>query len=151
MGVIVLTGNDTVVLNGHVFVDLAFDEVSRVTLPNDLVNSKTGKNGNTAFAQNATGYNGNLELRLMRGSVDDQFVSGFITQPGADFSQSQLLAGTFVKNLGDGTGGVIHDTYALQGGMVSRIPDGRENVGGDTEQAVVSYNIKFAQVTRVIS
>ena len=151
MGIEVISANDTVTLNGHVFADLAFGDVSRVVFPNDLVNTKTGKNGNTAFAQNATGYNANLELRVMRGSPDDQYLSGLLPQPGADFSQTVLLNGTFVKSLGDGSGNITHYTYTLQGGVVSKIPEGKENVEGDTEQAVVAYMVKFAQGQRVIS
>lgn len=151
MGTVTVTSNDTLTLNGHVFVDQAFGDISRVTFPNELVNLKTGKNGNTVYAQNAPGFNANLELRLMRGSADDQFMQGLVLAPGASFPTTTLLSGTFVKMLGDGQGNVDFDTYKLSGGVIAKIPEGKENVEGDTEQAVVVYMIKFASANRIIS
>lgn len=148
MATMTVTSNDTVTLNGHVFVDQASGDVSRITIPNDLVNIKTGKNGNTVYAQNAQGFNGSLELRLLRGSADDLFMSALVLSPKVDFTTTTLLNGTFVKSLGDGLGNVVHDTYTLGGGVVSKIPEGKENVEGDTEQAIVAYMVKFASIAR---
>jgi len=146
-----ITSNDTLTLNGHVFNDQASGDVSKITFPNELVNLKTGKNGNTIYAQNAPGYNANLELRLLRGSTDDQFMQALILAPGVSFPTTTLLLGTFVKALGDGQGNVLNDTYTLAGGVISKPIEGRENVDGDTEQAVAVYMIKFASAARVIS
>lgn len=151
MATMTVTSNDTLTLNGHVFVDQAFGDISKITFPNELVNLKTGKNGNTVYAQNAPGFNANLELRVLRGSPDDQFMQGLILAPGANFPATQLLKGTFVKMLGDGNGNVVHDTYALNGGVISKPVDGKENVEGDTEQAIALYMVKFAAASRVIS
>lgn len=151
VGTVSVTSNDTITLNGHVFVDQAFGDISKITFPNELVNLKTGKNGNTVYAQNAPGFNANLELRLLRGSADDQFMQALVLAPGASFPTTQLLNGTFVKQIGDGKGNVVYDTYALNGGVVSKPIEGKENVEGDTEQAVATYMIKFAAASRVIS
>lgn len=151
MAIQTVTSNDTLTLNGNVFNDLAFDDVSRINFPNDLVTVKTGKNGNSAYALNTPGYNCDLEIRLLRGSADDQFMAALIVQPGSDFPSTQLLNGTFVKRLGDGQGSVVSDVYTLSGGVVRRIPDGKENVSGDTEQAVAHYMVKFASGVRIIA
>lgn len=151
MATFTVTSDDTLTLNNHVFVDQAFGDVSRVTIPNELVNMKTGKNGNTVFAGNASGFNGDLELRLLRGSADDQFMQGLVLTPTSSLPAQTFLSGTFVKTLGDGQGNVVHDTYTLSGGIIAKVPDGRENVEGDTEQAVVSYKVKFANVGRAIA
>lgn len=151
MATYTVTSDDTVTLNGHVFVDQASGDVSKITFPNALINMKTGKNGNTVYAQNAAGFNADLELRLLRGSADDQYMEGLILAPGVSFPQQQLFNGTFVKNLGDGNGNLLYDTYTLSGGVISKEIDGRENVDGDTEQAVAVYMIKFASAARVIS
>lgn len=151
MAVFTLTGNDTLTLNGHVFIDQAFGSVSQVVIPNELVNLKTGKNGNTVLAQNASGFNGNVTLRLARGSSDDQFMQQLVPIQGADFSSSKLISGSFVKRLGDGQGNVLNDTYTLSGGLVGKQVEGAENVEGDTEQGVAVYQIKFSNVSRVIS
>lgn len=150
MAILTVTSNDTLTLNGHVFVDLAYDDTTAITFPNDLVSIRTGKNGNTIFAQNAQGLNANLMLHLARGSTDDQYMQGLLASQPADFPSTVLLAGTFVKRLGDGQGGVVSDTYTLNGGVISKMVEGKENVSGDVSQAVSVYNLKFAAAARAI-
>jgi hypothetical protein len=150
MAIFTVTSNDTLTLNGHVFNDLSVDDVTMIAFPNELVTRKTGKNGNTIFAQNAQGLNADLTLRVNRGSTDDQFLQGIISSSPADFPSTVLLAGTFVKRLGDGQGNVVNDTYALQGGVISKQVEGKENVSGDVTQAESVYNIKFASASRNI-
>lgn len=150
MGIFALTSNDTLTLNGNVFNDFAYGDNCTISLPNELVNMKTGKNRNTVISQNATGFNGSATLRIMRGSADDQFLLGFVPTTKSDFPSTVLLGGTFVKRIGDGQGNVSNDTYTIAGGAIGKLPDGKENVEGDTEQGVVVYNIKFANVSRSI-
>lgn len=145
-----VTNNDTLTLNGHVFNNLADDDVTTVTFPNPMVTRKTGKNGNTLFAQNAAGLNADMSLRVLRGSADDQYMQQLINTSPSDFPSTVLLAGTFVKRLGDGLGNVISDTYVLKGGVISKQVDGKENVGGDTNQAVSVYAIIFASAARTL-
>ena len=148
--VFTVTSNDTITLNGHVFNDMAYDDVTTVTFPNQLMTRKTGKNGNTIIAQNANGLNADVKIRLMRGSADDQYMQGLIDAQPTDFPSTTLLAGTFVKRLGDGQSNVSSDIYVLAGGTISKIPDGKENVAGDTEQGVVVYEMIFASGNRTI-
>lgn len=150
MATFTVTSNDTLTLNGHVFVDQAYGDVSRVSIPNELINMKTGKNGNTVIAGNASGFNGSLELRVLRGSADDQFMQALVINPNSDFPSTVLMNGTFVKILGDGLANLRHDVYTLNGGVISKLPDGKENVEGDTDQAVTTYMVKFANVGRAI-
>ena len=145
-----VTSSDTLTLNGHVFVDLSTDDVTSITFPNDLINMKTGKNGNTIFAQDAKGHNASLSLKLLRGSTDDQYMQGILSGMPTDFPSMTLLTGTFVKRLGDGQGNVLSDTYAMSGGVISKVPEGKENVSGDVAQAETVYNIKFAYASRSI-
>lgn len=148
--VFTVTSNDTLTLNGHVFNDLSTDDVTTIAFPNQLMTRKTGKNGNTIIAQNAQGLNADLSLKLMRGSVDDQFMQQLINTAPADFPSTVLLTGTFVKRLGDGQGNVVSDTYQLAGGVISKIPDGKENVSGDTMQGETIYQVIFASAHRTI-
>lgn len=145
-----VTSNDTLTLNGNVFTDLALDDVTSITFPNDLVTQKTGKNGNTIIAQNAPGQNANMTLRVMRGSDDDQFLQNILTASLGDFPSTPLINGSFVKKLGDGAGNIKRDTYQLAGGTISKIPDGKENVSGDVTQGEAIYLIKFPSATRII-
>ena len=150
MSVFVVTANDTLTLNGHVMVNQGTDDVTTISFPNELVSRKTGKNGNTLFAQNANGLNADLSLRLIRGSTDDQFMQGILNSIPADFPSAVLINGSFVKRLGNGLGGIVNDTYALSGGLIAKQVDGKENVSGDVSQGEVVYTVKFANVSRNI-
>jgi hypothetical protein len=146
--VFTVTSNDTLTLNGNVFNDLGTGDITTITFPNALVTRKTGKNGNTVYAQNASGLNCDLVLRVLRGSSDDEFMQNLINTAPTDFPSTQLLAGTFVKRLGDGQGNVVSDIYTLAGGVISKLVDGKENVEGDTAQAESVYNVIFASGQR---
>lgn len=143
-----ITGDDTFTLYNRVFNDFADDDVSKIAFGQDRAKMKTGKNANTIFAKDATGLNADLTLRLMRGSSDDNFLQGKITDSENDFVNTEIAFGSFVKQLGDGQGGVKNDSYLLNGGMIMRTPDAGENVSGDTNQAVSVYVMKFANCKR---
>ena len=144
-----ITGNDTLTLNSRVIVNYAFDDVSVIAFPNKLVDAKTGKNGNTVYALNSTGFNATLTLKLMRGSPDDIFLRNLIagSTANADFAATTLLSGNFVKRLGNGAGVVVNDNYTLTGGIIEKIPDTKNNTSGDTEQGTTTYSIFFSNVT----
>lgn len=150
MSTYTITGNDTLTLNDRVFNDLAYDDVTTISFPNALVGRKTGKNGNTMFAQNAQGFNGDLVIRVARGSSDDQFLQGLIAISPTDFPSLVLLFGSFIKRLGDGKGAVISDSYQLNAGVISKIPDAKESTSGDTDQAISMYTVLFANCQRLI-
>lgn len=143
-----VTSNDTLTLNGRVFNNFADDDTTNITLPNELVTIKTGKNGNSLFAQNQQGLNSNVVLRLMRGSPDDQYMNGLQAASLNDFPSTVLLNGSFRKRIGDGAGNITADVYTLGGGVASKIPDAKENVSGDVAQAVSVWAIKFANTSR---
>ncbi len=150
MTIYTITGSDTLTIYGRIFNDLANDDVTTIAFPNEIVKMKTGKNKNTIFARDETGNNGNLTLKLMRGSADDQFMQQQQAASDAAFSSTVLAAGQFVKILGDGQGNVVRDVYQLDGGMIKRRVEGKDNTSGDTAQAVVTYEMIFAQARRLI-
>lgn len=145
-----VTGNDTLTLFDRTFVDFADGDNTTIAFPNELVTVKTGKNGNTIYAKNETGNNADVTLRVIRGSADDRFLQGKLTEQQNDLPAFVLGQGEFVKRTGDGEGNVANDIYNLQGGVFMRKVDGKENVEGDTEQSVSVYMMKFALATRSI-
>jgi hypothetical protein len=145
-----LTSEDTVVIFDRVFNDLADGDAVTVAYTSDKVATTTGKNGNTIFAKNEKGKNANVTMRVMRGSSDDQFLSGKMSLSDKDFAATVLAEGSFVKRLGDGLGATRNDVYTLNGGTFMREIDGKENVAGDTEQGVAVYNLMFARIVRSI-
>ena len=60
-----LTGNDTVILNERVIKDMADGSIVEIAYQNDRVGVTTGKNDNTIFAENRTGSNAVLTLRVI--------------------------------------------------------------------------------------
>ncbi len=145
-----ITGDDTLTLFDRIFNDLATDDVTMIAFPNEIVKTKTGKNKNTVFARDETGNNANLTLKLLRGSSDDQFMQLKQSASDKDFSATVLATGQFVKIMGDGQGNTVRDVYQLQGGMIKRRVEGKDNTSGDTDQATVTYEMIFAQAQRII-
>lgn len=145
-----LTSDGTLTLWDRVFTDFADDDISAITFPNDLVTVKTGKNGNTIFSKNEPGRNATATIRLIRGSGDDQFVQSILSTMKADFVSSQLAYGQFAMRLGNGLGETVTDVYTLQAGIITKMPEGKENVSGDSSQGVVVYTIVFADASRSI-
>lgn len=143
-----ITGADTLTIAGTVINDFADGEISNLTFPNDRAKLKTGKDGNSLWAQDVQGFNADLVLRLMRGSSDDIMLQNMMTQMDQDFPSFVLLTGQFVKNMGDGLGGTLNDTYNLSGGAFTKGVEASTNVEGGTDQSVSVYHIKFARAVR---
>lgn len=147
---VALTGNDTIVLNGLVLTDFADGDVAELKFNNDLVEVVNGKNDNSIFALNSKGKQGEMTLKLLRGSSDDLVMSAQLNLMQLDFPSYVLLNGSFTKRIGNGFGLSTTDLYLAKGGVISRIPDATSSSDGKTEQAITTYTIKFAKVIRVI-
>jgi hypothetical protein len=151
MAQLALTGSDTVTINNQALADFADGNCVELTFPNDIANVKTGKNGNAIFGFNASGVQAEAKIRLIRGGNDDKFLMNLLAQQNANFAGTVLLTGTFIKKLGDGAGNITSDTYVLAGGIFQKIPEGKTNVEGETEQSVAIFMIKFASAVRIIT
>lgn len=151
MSATALSGNDSVILNNRVFADFADAMYAELTYPNDIASVKTGKNNNSIYGLNASGNQGELKVKLIRGSADDKFLLSLLAAQQANFEGTVLLIGEFIKKIGDGAGNVGSDTYIASGGIFSKNPGAKSNAEGDTEQSTVEYIIKFSRVARVIT
>jgi hypothetical protein len=143
-----LTGNDTIQVAGRNLVNFGDGDVAKLTFPNDLVGAKVGKNGNAIFNLNASGQLCDLELRVLRGSSDDSFLSNLLILMTTDLPSFPLMAGYFVKRLGDGNGNIKNDTYLLGGGVFTKKVEVSENVEGNTDPAIALYRLKFSNSDR---
>lgn len=150
MGSAALTGKDTTILSGRVFNDFAEGDVVVIDYPNNLTEGKVGKNGNVIYAFNAMGKVVTVKIRTLLGSSDDKFLNSKVTEYINDSASFVFLTGEFVKRVGDGAGNISNIIYLLDGGVVQKIPNAKENVSGDTEQAVAEYTILFANADRAI-
>lgn len=151
MATVAMSGNDTLVINGRQFADFADGDIAKLTFANDIMNVKTGKNGNTIYGVNATGKQADLVIRLIRGSSDDKFMNGLLSQQNLNPEGFVLMQGAMIKKIGDGSGAVTSDTYVLSGGVFSKQVEAMSNVEGDTNQSISEYNLKFAGAPRQIA
>lgn len=146
-----MTGNDTVIINGRILVDVADGDIATLTFPNDQAALKTGKNGNTIYAENTTGRQVGVAIRVLRGSADDKFLNNLMVQQQLNFANMILLTGEFIKQVGDGQGNVTQDTYVLSGGIFQKGVEALQNVEGNTDQSVCLYTLMFALAPRAIT
>lgn len=151
MPTIAMSGNDTLTINNRVIVDAATDDWAELTYSDDIANLKTGKNGNSIYGLNETGKQAELKLKVLRGSSDDIFLNGLLSQQQLSFETFPLMTAELIKKLGDGAGAVKNDTYVLSGGVFSRQVDAKSNVSGDTDQSTSMYTFKFANSPRAIT
>lgn len=146
-----LTGEDTIILNDRILADLADGDCVNIDFPNNLVEGKVGKNGNTIYSLNAQGGVSTVTLRILTGSADDKFLNSQLAAYRNDPASYTLMPAEFVKRAGDGSGNVTADVYKLKGGIVQKIPNAKENKEGDTEQSVSIYQLYFGNTTRIMS
>jgi hypothetical protein len=151
MSTVVLTSADTTTINQRIFNDLADGDAVTLTFANNIAELKTGKNGNSIYAQNETGKQCQVKIRVLRGSSDDKFLNRQLVLQEANFSGFVLLIGEFIKKLGDGKGNVASDIYSLSGGIFQKRVEAKTNVEGDTSQAVAEYSLIFSQAPRALT
>jgi len=150
MSQISLSGNDTLNIGGRVLADFAEGDIAELTFPNELMNVKTGKNGNSIFAFNFTGLQCDFKARILRGSSDDKYLNGLMQGMKSDPASFVVLDAQFVKRIGDGQGNITNDTYILGGGVPVRQIAATSNTDGITDQSVSVYEFKFTNTNRGI-
>ena len=150
MPTVSLTGKDVIKINGRLLNDLADGDCAALTFPNDIAVVKTGKNRNSIYAFKYDGNVCEVTLRVLRGSSDDKFLNNILALFKNDPAVFSLLQGEFSKQVGDGAGNLIADTYVLSGGIFKKQTEVKENAEGDTEQAVAIYTLTFSNAPRSI-
>src|SRR5690348_8552448 len=144
MSIAALSGNDTVILNNRAFADFADGNIVELTFSSDIAQVKTGKNGNSIYGLNTTGFQCEVKMRLVRGSSDDIFMNNLLVQQNNNFAGFPLMIGQFIKKIGDGAGNITSDTYILSGGVFTKQVEATSNVEGDSAQSVAVYMMKFS-------
>ena len=145
-----LTGKDTTIVDTRRFTDFGTGDVVKITPKDNLVEVKQGKNGNAVYAYKSTGKQVDVEIRLIRGSPDDKYLSSRMQEYINDPASFIFLEGEFIKRLGDGAGNITNEVYSLNGGVVSKMPEVKENVDGDTDQALAIYTLAFSNTDRIM-
>ena len=150
MASVSLTGNDVVSLNGRVFHDYAAGDVAKLTFSGALVKVTPSKNGNVIYSLDVSGQMSSLELMLLLGSSDDQYLNSLLPSPASDLATYILIVGSFVKRVGDGQGNSTNVIYNVSGGIVTKFPEAKMSTSGDAAQSIVTWHIDFGQNSRVI-
>jgi hypothetical protein len=135
-------------LDNRVISDLANGDVANLEFPNEVAQVATGKNGNSIYAYQASGHTCNLTLRVLRGSGDDKWLNSRFYEYKNDPPSFVLLIGQLIKRAGDGKQNVTSDIYSLGGGIITKLPEVKENVDGDVEQAISIWAITFTNSDR---
>jgi len=143
-----LTGKDITIINDRIFKDFPDADVVTLEFPNNIVEAKTGKNGNSMYAYNSSGLTVNVKLRILIASPDDKYLNSELNRYVNDPAAYTLMVGEFTKRAGDGAGNVTNNTYKLDGGIIQKVPPAKDNANGDTEQSVAEYLIIFTNVSR---
>lgn len=151
MSVVALSGQDTILINNYLFVGLADGTYIELSFPNEIASVKTGKNGNSIYGFNESGKQCEVKLRIVRASADDKFMNNLLAQQQSNFAGTILLQGQFIKKIGDGQGNITSDTYIMSGGVFIKIPEGKSNAEGETDQSIAIYTLKFSNSPRVIT
>src|SRR4030042_2643319 len=146
-----LTGKDTSIIDDRVLNDFGDGDVVNIEFLNNIVEGKVGKNGNVLYAYNSTGNQVTVTMRLLRSSPDDKFFNTKLIQYKQNPAGFILMEGEFIKKVGDGKGNITNDIYKLSGGIIQKMIGGKENVEGDTEQALSIYQLFFANTDRITS
>jgi hypothetical protein len=115
MPAIAITGKDTLVINGHVFHDLADGDCGKLVYDEDLSKIKVGKDGNAVIGQNQGGRLGTLTLRVVLGASDDKYLNGLLANYLGDSAGYVLDLGSLFKNVGDGAGNRNSVVYNMAG------------------------------------
>ena len=149
-----LTGKDTIVLTwgsiSRTLLNFGDGDVVNLEFPNDLFTVKRGKNGSTMYSQNANGSLVDVTLRILRGSADDQWLNSILKSCISDPPSFSLLQGVFTKRLGDGFTNITNDQYLLFGGIFKKKVAAKDNVEGETEQALSIYPLTFGSDNRAL-
>jgi hypothetical protein len=148
---VALTGADTTLIGARIFSDFADGDVVLLDFPNNLVEAKKGKNGNVIYALNSTGKQVTVTIRLLMGSADDKYMNSQLNLYLLDPPSYVLMEGEFIKRVGDGKGNVTNVIYKLNGGIVQKMPSGKENIEGDTTSAVSIWQMIFSNSDRAMA
>jgi len=151
MSIAATVSKDTISINGRILNDWADGDVAKLDMPEMLSSMMTGKDKNTIYGYSYKGKNTKLEIRLIAGSSDDQFLNGLLQSLNNNPSLFPLLTMEFDKNIGNGAGGLTTIIYIGTGGTFEKQPAVFENAAGETNQAVAIWSLIFANVDRSIA
>lgn len=144
------TSADIIEINGRQLTGLADGDCVVITFPNELSAIKTGKNGNNIASHNETGRNAEIALRIIKGCSDDKFLASLVNAWKDRLDSFEPMTASFSKLI-TVDGGKTTETITCDFGIPVKDVETKENVEGDTEQAVSIYSLRFGDHKRSLS
>lgn len=144
------TGADILEFDGELLTNVADGDTVVITYPNELTGMKTGKNGNSVASHNEMGREADVVIRLIKGSPDDKRLNSIVTAWKNRLDSFSPVSATFTKVI-TVDGGVANEVTTLTFGFPMKPVETKENVEGDTEQAISVYNFRFGDSDRALA
>lgn len=148
-GISAVAGKDVLIIDGQVITGLADGDAIKIDFDGPIAQMKTSKDGNSIYAMQYSGIVAKLTVRLVRSCFDDATLNSKLQQWIADPTSFPLMAGSYVKRVGDGQGNVTSEIYQLAGGIFERIPSATTNMEGNVDQSVTVYTMMFRNNARL--
>lgn len=141
---------DLIEVNGRQLTALADGDCVVITYPNELSSLKTGKNGNNIGVHNEAGRNADVQIRLIKGSGDDKFFTSIVNAWKNRLDTFEPMTATFTKTIVV-DGGKASEIVSCSFGLPVKDIETKENVEGDTEQAISVITLRFGDHSRSIA
>lgn len=143
-----LAQSDTLRINNQVISTFSNEDCGKIEFPNELMTWDVDKQGNGLLAINKKGLIADLDLRLVMAADDDQYLNSLLAQQ-ADATPS-ILSAVLTKNFADQTGKITSVQLQLAGGGFKMGVPMMVSAGGNIEQTVAVYKLRFANWLRLI-
>jgi hypothetical protein len=143
-----LAQSDTVRINNQVISTFGNDDCGKIDFPNELITVDVDKQGNGLLAINNKGLISDLELRLVMAESDDSYLNSLLAlQMGG---KPTILSGVMTKVFADQTGATKSVQIQLAGGSFSRGIPMIISAGGNIEQTIAVWKLRYATWSRLI-
>lgn len=140
--------SDSLRLNNQVVSTFAQEDCGKLDFPNELISVDVDKQGNGLLAINQRGLICDLDMRLVMAQTDDQYLNSLLAQQTS--GSPTVLSAVFTKNFADAKGNVTSVQVQLNGGAFLRGIPMIISAGGNIEQTVAVYKLRFANWLRLI-
>ena len=137
-----LAQSDTLRLNNQVISTFANEDCGKIEFPNELMTWDVDKQGNGLLAINNRGFICDLDVRLVMAADDDQYLNSLLAQQTG--GSPTILSGVLTKNFADQKGNVTSVQIQLAGGGFKMGVPLMISAGGNIEQTVAVYKLRFA-------
>lgn len=143
-----LAQSDTVRINNQVISTFGNDDCGKIDFPNELITVDVDKQGNGLLAINNKGLISDLEMRLVMAESDDAYLNSLLAlQMGG---KPTILSGVMTKVFADQTGATKSVQIQLAGGSFSRGIPMIISAGGNIEQTIAVWKLRYASWSRLI-